>query len=255
MKKVASLSVIVLILCAAFSYAQKNQADDVHIFQTYLKDAVVFPSPYGEAGLIFSTYEYFKSFQFGIQGGFPITEAIEVAGQIGFLSWSPDEGDGESGLTDLTVSGRYNFLPGITKVSAGGYVTLPIGEEKIGQSRLNFGAFGALRHSFTGGIQVSGTLGLDFFETTTYEIEGYELKEKTEYETSFLLGGGGIFPINEQISVVSELNIWTEGDYMLLTGGVDYKLSMGGRLRGALGIGLDDGAPDFLLSAGFLYPF
>jgi hypothetical protein len=51
------------------------------------------------------------------------------------------------------------------------------------------------------------------------------------------------------------LSIRTEGDYILLSGGVDYPMKSGGRLRGALGLGLDDGAPNFALRGGYYLGF
>jgi len=43
-------------------------------------------------------------------------------------------------------------------------------------------------------------------------------------------------------------------DFMMLSGGVDY--NMGNvRYRGALGLGLDDGAPDFQILASYLLQF
>jgi len=67
-----------------------------------------------------------------------------------------------------------------------------------------------------------------------------------DYDSNLLFGGGTIYKVNEQLNIVGELNIWSKNDYMMLSGGVDYLLG-NGRLRGALGIGLDDGAPDITL--------
>jgi hypothetical protein len=47
----------------------------------------------------------------------------------------------------------------------------------------------------------------------------------------------------------------TDPDYMNLTVGADYKLKSNIRLRGGLGLGLDDGAPDFMLFTSFLFFF
>jgi len=55
--------------------------------------------------------------------------------------------------------------------------------------------------------------------------------------------------------LATELNIRTEGDYILLSGGLDYALQGGGRLRGALGLGVDNGAPNFALRGGYYFGF
>jgi hypothetical protein len=44
----------------------------------------------------------------------------------------------------------------------------------------------------------------------------------------------------------------TAVDYAMLSGGVDYLLQNNGRVRGALGIGLDDDAPDVMFLVSYL---
>ena len=111
---------------------------------------------------------------------------------------------------------------------------------------------------------ITGTLGLDFYEVKKFTVGDYKIvngevvydtKEETDYETSLVLAGGLIYPHSEQLNFVGEAVLRTEGDYFLISGGADYKLQSGGRVRGALGIGLDDGAPDFSLLASYLMPF
>jgi len=236
--------------------------DDVHLFQGFFQDAPISESAFAEGGLVYDSYEFFSQFGFGVQGGLPINEQIEVGVGLGFCSWSPDEGDGQSGLKDLYVSGKYNVLPGVTNVSAGGYVTLPIGEEKIGAKKLNFGAFGAVRHPVNDGLVITGVFGMDFMEVEKWTGGGFDIttgqytapKKETEYENSVLIGGGAIYAVNEALNAVAELNLRTEGDFMQLTAGGDYALPMG-RVRGAIGLGLDDGAPDLSIFASFLHFF
>ena len=76
-------------------------------------------------------------------------------------------------------------------------------------------------------------------------------KGEDDRETSLELAGGVIYPMNNQVSIVGELTIKGDKDYMLLSGGVDYVMG-NGRLRGMLGLGLDDNAPDFQIVAGYL---
>ncbi len=260
--------VMSVFVMAGFVYAQ-DAGDDVHLFQGFMRDATITAMPYGEAGLQYSSYEYVSTLGIGVQGGMAVMPELEVNAALSFLNWSPDEGDGESGISDILVSGRYLVVPGPTKISAGGFVTLPTGDEKIGQGNLNFGAFGAVRHPLDNGMIIVGTAGLDFMETTKVEYTGggieYEngipvykepqVEEKTEYENAFILGGGVIYPQSDQLSIIGELHLKTEVDFMMLSGGVDYKLQSGGRLRGGLGLGLDDGAPDFRLYLSYLMGF
>jgi len=269
------IAILSLFVIAGMAQAQDTK-DDVHLFQNFFRDAGITKMPYGEGGIIYSDYDAFSSFEIPLRGGYNVNEQIEVNASIGYLSWSPEVGDGESGISDLYVGGRYNFVPGPTKISAGGYATLPIGEEKVGQEKLNFGAFGAVRHPLDNGMIITGTLGLDFIETVKYtsasddfdfddfdpanfDPEDFEssteVKEETEYENSLILGAGAIYPMNEQLNIVGELVIKTEVDYMALSAGADYKLEMGSRVRGALMLGLDDGAPDLAIMASFLHFF
>ena len=131
-------------------------------------------------------------------------------------------------------------------------ITLPIGSEDVGQGHLNFGGFGAVRHKLESGIVITGTVGLIFYEYKTYEFNNqtYEYKEKKERDNYLNLGAGVIYPLNKQVCIVGEFSMQSEGDYSLLSGGVDYDLGSG-KVRGALGIGLDEGAPDLLIMGGY----
>jgi hypothetical protein len=235
--------IFVVFMFVAFIAAQNNTLNEVHTFQTFLKDAPITTKPYAEAGLGYSSYEYWNSFGLGIQGGYPVNPRFEVGGHLGFLNLSPDEGDSQSGITDITVAGRYNLLPSTPLISAGAYLTLPIGSEDIGQGNFDFGAFGALRYALQNGIVVTGTVGLDF-------LEGGDSRDVASH-----IAAGGIYPVNAQLNVLGELNFRTDYDYTVLSVGGDYLLNIGGHVRGALGIGLEDGAPDIMFLAGYLHIF
>ena len=230
--------------------AQDALKTDVHLFQTFLRDATISSHGYGEAGFVYGDYDYASTWGIGIQGGYPINPKLEVGAQWAFVNWSPEVGDGQSGISDLTVAGRYLIIPDKYNLSAGGYITLPIGSEDVGQGNLDFGAFGALRYPLSNGMVITGVLGLDFIETTSNDVNTGD--EKTDRETSILLGGGAIYPINEQFHAIGELNLHTEGEYTLLSGGVDYSLANGSKIRGGLGFGLERGAPDLMLMASFM---
>jgi hypothetical protein len=234
--------ILIVTLCA-LTYAQDSTLNNVHTFQTFLKDAPITTTPYAEAGFNFSTYNYGKLIALGVQGGYPINPQFEIGGHFGFQNNSPNEGDGNSGVTDITLAGRYNLLPTITNISAGAYLTLPVGSEETGYGNFDFGVFGALRHPLQNGIVVTGTVGLDFVE----RINGRDVASH--------IAAGGIVPVNPQLNIISELNFRTDFDYILLSAGGDYLLDIGGRVRGALGVGLQDGAPDFMILAGYLHTF
>ena len=261
--RVVLVGLVGLVMFGTMVFAQ-DVLDDVHLFQNFYRDATITTAPYVDGGLSYSDYDGGSILGIGATGGYAVMPNLEVNAMLNFVNFS-GEGYSESGLSDLLVAGRYNLVPGPTKISAGGYLTLPIGEEKVGYSKLNFGAFGAVRHPLANGMVVTGTLGLDFMETTKFEGGGVKFengqyvfeqpKEVTEYENSLLIGAGVIYPQSDVLNIIGELVIKTEGDYMMLSGGGDYKLANGGRVRGALGIGLDDGAPDFALMGSYLFSF
>ena len=258
---------LALLLIAAPVMAQKKvqkaqkvasyDANNVHLFQSYFYDAPITKMGYGQGGLKFSDFEFSNSFRIGVMGGYPINDKIEAGAELHYINISPDEGDGQSGISDLGVFGRYNLYDqNKTNLSVGAMATLPIGEEKIGQSKLNFGAFGAVRHGLNNNMMLVGTIGLMFFEKTEFEFNPntFKVDEKTSYDNYLNLGFGAIYQVNSQLNIVGELSMQTEFDYMMLSGGADYKLSSG-HLRGALGIGLDDGAPDLMLMGGYQMAF
>ncbi|MDZ7285547.1 MAG: transporter [candidate division KSB1 bacterium] len=236
----------------------KNETDDIRLFQTFFQDAPIATAPYGEGLFQYSTYDNdLSSIDLAVQAALPVAEKLQLGGGLGFRNISPDVGDSQSGISDLLVSGRYNVVPGPTVISVGALLTLPIGSEDIGEGTLDFGGFGSLRHRLESGLVLTGTLGLDFAETKVPKFNPSTGRNETdsEYDNSLLLGGGVIYPTKNKLNLIGELNFRTEGDYILLSGGIDYPLKSGGRLRGGLGLGLDDGAPNFTLRAGYLLGF
>lgn len=242
----------------------KDRTDDVHLFQNFYRDATIASNPYGEAFVNYSSYEFGSSFALGVQGGYGVTPALELNANLGYASFNPENGDGTSGLTDLAVAGRYLLLnDNGLRIAAGGLVTAPIGAEEAGYGKLNFGVFGATRYTLSNGMAITGTVGLDFYETKSFEyvapqngqLFGGTYEEKTKYENSVVLAGGVIYPATTALAVVGELLFITDRDYGMLSGGVDYLLQANGRVRGAVGLGLDDGAPDLMLMLSYLMSF
>lgn len=268
MTRVLLLTLFVLTL--SLSTFAGDLDDDVHLFQNFFRDATITSNPYGEGYLNFNSYDYGSITDIGVRGGYGINSNLEVNANVGFRNINPENGDGESGLMDVMASGRYLvFQQNGLRITAGGFLTLPIGSEDIWQSRLNFGAFGAARYYLSNGMVITSTLGLDFDETTNVEYKGGgiefvngeliytepEIKETTEYENSLVLAAGVIYPFSGVMAFVGEFMMKSNADYSMLSGGVDYTLNQNGRVRGALGLGLDDGAPDVMLLVSYLMSF
>jgi len=225
----------ILVVAGSFLYAQDG-SDDIRLFQSFFYDAPIVKNNIVEGGFQYATYDAWNSLEIGGKGNYAINEKMDFGAEINYRSWSPDEGDGQSGISDIGVYGRYHLSQNDKmNISAGAMLTLPIGSEDIWQGNLNLGGFAALRYKLDNDMVFCGTFGLLFEENW-----------EDEYDNLIRLGIGNIYPIDEKMNLVSELVIRSEGDYMLLSSGIDMKTG-NGRLRGAIGIGLDDGAPDFVI--------
>lgn len=258
--KISLTALAILALIQIPTFSQSN-SDGVHLFQSYFFDAPISKTMYGEGGLEYATMGEsnvdINTLFLNAKAGYPINEKIEAGVQVGFMNYSTKvsgNSNSESGLTDIGLFGRYNVAQnGPLNFSAGGMITLPVGSDKIGQGNLDFGFFGAARYQLENGLVLAGNLGIVFYEfqTTEYKQTGpnpwdYDLVESSERDNYLNIGVGGIYPVNEQLNAIGELTLKSGMDYMMLSGGVDYLLG-NGRVRGAIGLGLDDAAPDFQL--------
>ncbi len=251
-----------LLLNISSSQAQtKYETDNVRLFQTFFQDTPIAENPYGEGFFQYSAYDGdVSSIDLAVLAGIPVAPQIQLTGGLGFRSIDLPAGaaqGSQSGITDLVISGRYHVMPGPTAISVGALATLPIGSEDINEGTFDFSAFGSLRHNLPSGFVITGTFGLEFNEvkTTRFNFNTGRTETDSNRDTAALLAGGMIYPFPSGLNLVTELNIRTEGDYVLLSGGLDYKLQSGGRVRGGIGIGLDDGAPNFTIRGGYFLEF
>jgi hypothetical protein len=238
----------VLLLNIGLSQAQtKYETDNVRLFQTFFQDVPIAELPYGEGFFQYSAFDGdVSSIDLAVLAGIPVADKIQIAGGLGFRSVDVP-GGGESGITDLAISGRYHVLPGPTAISVGALATLPIGSEEVFEGTFDFSAFGSLRHHLPSSLVITSTFALEFIEVKT--------GRDSDRDTGALIAGGLVYPFPSGLNLVTELNIRTKGDYVLLTGALDYKLQSGGRVRGGIGIGLDDGAPNFAIRGGYFLEF
>lgn len=244
MIRITTAACLIVLVGAGTTFAQSAPPASVHSLQNFFRDATLDTRAYGEGLFEYASYDFASAIQFGAQASAPIAERLQLGGRLSFLSFSPDEGDGESGLADILVSGRYSFRSDSpTRFAAGASLTLPVGSEDIGEGNTDIGLFGAVRHPASPQLDILGTVGLDFLE------------QGNDRETSLSLGGGVAYASTAQITWIGELSLQTEGDYALLSGGIDYATTTAGHLRGAVGLGLDDGAPDVMIHLGYLGEF
>jgi len=222
--------------------AQTSTFDHVHLFQTFFEDASLSRNPYGQASFRYANYDYGNTIYLPVQAAIPLGDQkqFQLGAELAFMNTNPEVGDGESGLSDLKVVGRYNFPTGLTKFAAGGYITLPFGKEEMSQGNVNFGGFGAVRHPVAKDIALTGTLMLEFIESVA-----------DDRELSLLFAFGAIYELTKRTHFIGELNINTESSDGMLSGGVDYRMNQNGCFRGMLGVGVDSNAPDVALQLGY----
>ncbi len=252
MKKITAFIAAGLLL-TAMSLTAQDDTNGVRLFQSFNYDAPINGATFGEGFFTYNSYNGASSMIFGAQGGLPLNEQMQINVNLGFQRFSAN-GFSSSGLQDVHVYGRYKVMENDQlQFSAVAQISLPVGKEEIGGGKLNFGGFGAVRYDMGNGIIITGNAGLLFMETTTYKFNSttFQLEESTEYSSALRLGGGGIYPLNEDTSIVGELVIITETNYTALSVGADKQLAAG-RARAGIALGLDDGAPDLQVMVSFL---
>lgn len=246
-----------LTLVAAPAQAQTASTD--RSFLNFAEDATVADRQWWEGQLVFQEGDVVDVIALrGVFAG-QIVEDVEVGGSVGFGSTDGPSGfDDGSGATDLDLWGKYHFGArnnGRTEFAAGGRVIVPIGDDSVGlgADSFAFGIFGSARHRADSviwfgnvGIQVNGD-----GEIFDIELDG---------EGTIQLGGGVIVPVSDRISFVGELRHDGERfenteDAAQVLGGLNWRLKNQSQLRFALAIGLDDGAPDGQVIAGWAAQF
>lgn len=201
-------------------------------------------------------------------------ENLEVGGKVSYIDYDLDNEvggfNGESGLGDLTVWGKYRFLSGDVSLSAGGSLDLPTGSEDdgLGTGKIVPVVFGAIRAN-AGVGQVMGEVGLRFNRDATL------LDARFKGRTSTFLGGGYIWEPVDDLAVSGEVTVESErfdggeseplspGGSRVPAGSSDFRATAGvqwlgvphSAFRGAFSLGLTDGAPDFELILGYAYHF
>ena len=229
------------------------------LFINFIEDAAVVNHQWWEAQLEYSDGDPIDAIILRGIAAFQPMQSLEVGGRVGFgTTDTPGTLPDGSGATDLDLWGKWYFPTpsGTTEFAAGAVVTVPTGDDTAG---LGFDAFavegfGCMRYTakrFT----LSGKLGLRLNEDAS--ILG---SEDIDGETSVSVGGGVIWPWTERVSFIGELNFedgrfeGADSDTRFLAG-LNWHTGGRGILRGAVALGLTDGAPDFQALVGYAYMF
>ncbi len=260
-RKIAMISTLLAVaaLAALPAAAQSTPTSPYdRLFLSFAEDATVVPNQWWEGQLEYVDGDGVDTTLGRVVVAFQPVRRLEVGGRVGFGSTDTGPGlpDGR-GATDLDVWGKYHLgtFGDDTELAAGGLVTVPTGDNTAGLGQDSFGAEGflAVRQRLQRAI-ITGNLGFRFNDDGN--VFGVDLQGKT----SAFLGVGAIVPIADEVSFVGEARVESarfeggETDFRVL-GGVNWRLTNRGMLRGAIAVGLTDGAPNAQFLAGYAANF
>lgn len=255
----ALLALAVALLAGPALAADAKTADHDRLFLSFVEDGTIVENQWWEGQLEFTDGDVIDATVLrGIVALRPWDD-VEVGARVGFGSTDTPDGvpEGDGG-TDLDLWAKMRLDSGIEELefTVGGVVTVPTGDDTagLGFDAFALSGFGAVRRAYPEAI-VSAHLGVrlsgDGSVLGSPELDG---------EPAILAGVGVIAPLSDRLSVVGELDFegkrfdGGENDARLL-GGVNWRLRNSATLRGALAIGLADGAPDLQATVGYAVRF
>jgi len=198
---------------------------------------------------------------------------LEVGGTAPYISYDLDhprprpgethDFDGDSGLGDLTLWGKYRFYDsGGVSFTAGAVLTLPTGsdDDGLGTGEVVPGGFAAVRVKAGDGYFL-GEAGVRLNQDATI------LDTEVSGRNSTFLGGGYIWEAYDNWvasgEVTAESERFDDSDSPFSMGSSDFRATGGIQylglahqfLRGGISVGFSDGAPDFEVIFGYAYAF
>ena len=249
-------TVFFALLAVETSWAQVSP--NLRLFNRPELDGAAVSTAQIRAEIRHSDYETGELFSAGPSFSVPLMEGqLELGGRWLFLSAEPDEGDRENELSDIDLLAK--FLPvkeEELKVATGFLFTLPIGDDvalvRESSGELDFELFTAGRADLNDDVALIARAALRFnqdVEVGIAEIDG---------KLSLLAGLGFVFELGDELSVFTQLDFETEryedaDSDVGLSAALEYALSDLLGLRGGLGLGLTDGAPDYELGVALVY--
>jgi len=232
------------------------------LFQAFIQEAAVVQNQWWEGQFEYSDGGAVDVFLLRGVVAFQPWKRWEMGARVGFGNTDTPAGiaDG-TGATDLDAWAKYYLGKSgeATEFAAGGWVTVPTGDDAagLGMDAFSIGGFGSLRHRFErvilsvhAGVRFNGD-GQMFEDQLRIDLNG---------KTSPSVGAGLIFPQSDRVTFVAEANFegarFDGGDSdVRVLGGVNWRMFNRGMFRGAVAIGLSDGAPDAQLLAAYAWTF
>ncbi len=191
---------------------------------------------------------------------FSPVDGLEVGGRLSLLDVDFPGNNSESGLGDTTVYGKWQFFRNPVQFAVGAELFLPTGDEEkfLGTGEFDAAVFASVRKNLAEAY-VTGHFG---FRKNNDARVGGDLGPVIDLDgkTSIFLGGGVMFPLSDRFALSGELTVETEryedsDSAVALTAGAYWFAGRGFSLRGGIGLGLDDGAPDVEVIFGAAWTF
>lgn len=229
------------------------------LFASFIEDATIVDNQWWEGRLSYEDFDSFKVTTLRGYAAFQPWRDWEVGATVGFGD-TDVSGSGSldgNGATDLEAWGKYylGIVGDNAEFVVGGKATVPTGDDSVGLGYDAFAlaGFGSMRYRLRN-LVITADAGLQFNDDG--RIFGVDLDGKT----SPFVGGGVIVPLSDEVTFVGELRyagkrfngMDSEGT---LLGGVNLRVFNRGMLRGAVGVGVSDGSPDLLVTAGYAANF
>ena len=130
----------------------------------------------------------------------------------------------------------------------------------LGNDSFDLAGFGSVRYR-TDQMVFSGTVGARM-NGDGQRFGGNQAPQgfDTEGKTSILVTGGVLYPVSDVLTVTGEVHLESEryentDSDTRLAAGANWRPFNRGMLRGAVAVGLSDGAPDVQLLVGYAYTF
>jgi hypothetical protein len=255
MKKIIVLFLLAGLLAAPLSVTADVTQND-RLLQRPEWDGAVIANSWLEGSLRFQGWEIddadFDVWMLGptFMTSLPNLPELELGARLAIIHFDPDFGGSETGVTDIDIWGKYQFYKTHSLMLSGGILlTLPTGSDDIihpnASGEVNVEAFAAGRYQADRKTAIVGHFFLR--KNSDADIDG---GAELDGELQVGFGAGAIYEMTPQLNLIGQLNFATEAyeefdNFIQLTGGAEFKVDSNLSLRGGLGLGLDEGAPEW----------
>jgi hypothetical protein len=268
MKKIILLCLLAGVLAAPLSAAADVTQND-RLLQRPEWDGAVIATNWLEGSLRYQGWEIddidIDVWMLGptFMTSLPNLPALELGARLALIHFDPDLGSSETGVTDIDLWGKYQFYKTHSlMLSSGLLLTLPTGSDDIihpsASGEVNVEVFAAGRYQADRRTALIGHFFLRKNRDADIEYRGVSVTADGELQAGF--GVGAIYEMTRQLNLIGQFNFATEAyedmdNFIQLTGGAEFKVNSNLSLRGGLGLGLDDGAPEFELMIAAAFTF